>query len=81
MEYSVGLAAVCRLTRPMQRTAKARFFVERVLPVVLVQLGVDYAGEVHLCRWGVVYSTLSNGNGSLCSPLIGRSLVGSLIFF
>jgi len=34
------------LTKPMQRTAKAAFYLEGVLPVELSQIGVNRAGKI-----------------------------------
>jgi hypothetical protein len=31
----------------MQRTAKARFYIEGVLPVEVSQIVANYAGEIH----------------------------------
>ena len=55
------------LTKPMQRTAKAGLFVERVLSVVVFQIGANRAGGVYSCWRGVVYSTSSYGLGFACS--------------
>jgi hypothetical protein len=37
----------------MQRTAKARFQVEGMLPVMVSQIGVNRAGGVYFCWRGV----------------------------
>jgi hypothetical protein len=59
----VVLLTMAHLTRPMQRTAKARFQLEGVLPVVVSQIGVNCADGVYFCWRGVGVGSLSYGKG------------------
>ena len=55
------------LTKPMQRTAKAAFYLEGVLPATVSQVRANRAGKVVFYRRGVLCSASSYGIGYSCS--------------
>jgi hypothetical protein len=55
------------LTKPMQRTAQARFYVEGVLPGAVSEIAAIWAGKVYFHRRDVLCSASSYGMGYKCS--------------